>query len=285
MAGIADVTRYARGLGDVSAIGNPAMVPQRFLINRPIGWAGGRVVGSAKKYFGVIGLIAVAEFFSALARSVKYNASQDVYFGSMASYAMWVDRGWTHPESGTSVAPYPFFSAAVQQAQAEMMGLGGFSSPYNLRAFNPNSGYSPKTRIRSGVYEGQKFLGDFGQFYKDSSLSGMGGRVVRREAGRQVSGLLFNSLKARKNPMIPFVEKVLKYASRNLEGKERSGILKASLAYGMSMEEFEDNSIKQIMRQGAKAGLSDTYLQSRIAGSTGYVNKSRGRVKKLVNMD
>lgn len=267
---IADITRYGRALGDYSAITNPANVPQRFLVNRPIGFAGGRMVGGAKRYFGLIGLVAVAEFFSGLSRSMKYNAAKEVYFGSMASYAMWVDRGWTHPASGLDVPPYPYFSAAVERKQSEMLGLGGFNAPYKL----PSPGSSARTKVRSGVYEGQKFLGDFGQFYRDASFGGMGQRLLRREAGRQVSGFLFNSLKARQNPMIKFVEEVLKEAKLNLANHERTGILKASLAYGLTLNEFEDNSRKQIWRAGANAGLSDSFIATRIAGykSTGQLS-------------
>ena len=268
---IADITRYGRALGDWSAIKNPANVPQRFLVNRPIGWAGGRVVGGSKKAFGMIGLVAVAEFFSGLSRSMKYNAARDIYFGSMASYAMWVDRGWTLPASGLDVPPYPFFSAAVEKKQSEMLGLGGFKPPYKM----PSPGSSAKTKVRSGVYEGQKFLGDMGQFFRDASLGGLGGRFLRRTAGRQVSGFLFNSLKARQNPMYVFVKEVLKEAERNLDGKDNTGILRASLAMGLTLREFEDNSRKQILRAGSSAGLSDSYLETRIAGyrNTGKVDR------------
>jgi hypothetical protein len=264
--GIPEITRYGRFLGDWSALNNPAMVPQRFLFNRPVGHAGGRIVGGAKKYFGVIGLIAVAEFFSALQTRMRYVASTDIYLGSMANYAEWVDRGWTHPSSGTQVEPWPFFTAAVKEVQAEDLGAGGFTLNPFSRTMKATTN---QTTIRTGVYEGQKFLGDLGQFAKDASLGGLGGRFLRREAGKQVSGFLFNSLRAKQNPTVVLAERILTKADRFLIGKQDTGILKASLAYGETMKDFEDRSIKQIRSAGVKAGLSDREINRKIAGGAG----------------
>lgn len=260
---IPSITRIARVLGDTSAISKPANVPRRFL-NRGVGFLGGRLVGVGKKHFGLLGLVAIAEFFSGLQTAMRYQQSSPVWFGSMCNYAEWVDGGWTHHTSGLQVPPNPYFTAALKEVQAKDLGAGGFRFGPKL----PGANASINTKVRSGVYEGQKFLGDMGQFYKDSSLSGLGSRFVRRETGRQVSGFLFNSLRQKRNPMEIFATRVLTKAKRNLEGFERSGMLRASLAWGFTEFDFIQASIQQAERAGARAGMTDAQIHNKLVTKT-----------------
>jgi len=260
--GVPGITKYARQLGDYSSIKRRERMPFR-AFNRMVGRSGGKAIHFAQASFGVVGLVAVAEFFHFMKRIVNLRASGPVWFGSMTNYAMWVDRGWTHPASGTQVAPVAYFTKALKQAEDEISAYGGgFRRP---RLAGKHA--SAETKIRTGIYEGQKFLGDLGQFYRDASPSGIAGRFIRREAGRQSSGFLFSALKEKKNPIEKYVILVLKHAKSNLKGHIDTGLLRASLAMGTTENDFVMNSINQAMAFGVAHGMTQDQVYRKLATS------------------
>jgi hypothetical protein len=252
-------------------------------LNRLAGRGTGYVTGKAAAKFGVWGLVGTAEFFHFLKVLVAARAGEGnaVWVGSMANYALWIDRGWTHHKTGKKYPARPWFRLALKQAEEERSRFrGGFNYPRLPTVFNPSA--KSVTRTRTGIYEGQKFLGDFTAFFHQASISAVGSRYARREAGRQVSGVLFSALKKKRNPMEVFAEAIVRHARQNLVPISDTGFLRASVAMGPTEADFMLQSTEQAMAHGRRRGLPDAEIKRRLPFKT---SSSGGQYMETLGQD
>lgn len=255
------INKYGKLLGDASSL-QAGTLPLRIVRGRIVGRMAGKTFGFVKANFGVFGLIATAEFMGFLRDLVRYRVSQNksggsVWFGSMATYALPTDRGFVS-RSGKNIPAAPYFSNALVQANQEMTRRG--------RRGGIGSGV---TAIRSGLYEGQKYIGDFGAFFR-GDLS----RVARRTSGQEVAGFFWGTFRVTKTGikgppdlLAVHAQTVLKHARNNLRkyGKVKTGILQQSLAWGGTQEEFMQESIQRARKRAMQRGLGQRQIEHRIA--------------------
>lgn len=240
------INKYAKYLGDYSSL-RSGTYPVRVLRGRVLGYMVGKTFGGVKTHLGAWGLVGVGEFFGFARDLVRYYASSPVWFGSMANYAKPVDRGYI-TKSGKSVPPAPYFSNALVQAHMGMTRRG--------RRGSAGTGL---TAVRSGLYEGQRYIGDFGAFFR-GDLS----RIARRTSGQEVAGFFWGTfritetgIKGPPNLMGILAMNVIRNARNNLKryGKVDTGVLRSSLAWGGSQDEFMQNSIMQATRRALQRGI------------------------------
>lgn len=219
--GIPDIKRAAKMLGDYSTLTAGGIPEIRSALyergkHRGMGWVAGRTFGFAKANFGIVGLFAFAEFISYLNMLLKAANSSEYWVGNMTRYAGWVDRGFVHYWNGLSYPPTYFYRNAVSQAVNEYF-AGSFFTGYGFNAFQrvsmPKNASEAVWKARTGIYEGQKFLGDmFAVLHGD-----IGGRVARREAGRATAGFVWGTLLNPSNMFKIIATKVVANARRNIK--------------------------------------------------------------------
>jgi len=222
MAGIPDIKRVARQFGDWSALGvggtPTTQAIQNRVRNRALGWSAGRAYGLAKSHFGIFGLFAFAQFMGYLNDLLKAAHSSEYWVGNMTRYAGWVDRGFVHNWNGLPYPPTYFYRDALVQAVNEHFRSNAFSGygpgTWSGRALKPAKSLKEGIwRGRTGLYEGQRFLGDMYGVLRGDAV----GRVARREAGRATAGFIWGTLLNPTNQFEKLAKKVVANARRNIK--------------------------------------------------------------------
>jgi len=251
-------------------------------INRVLGRMGGKTTGFVKASFGLWGMIALAEFLTFFKGWLNVKSAQTVWVGSLANYASYIDKGWHDPRTGKVYEPSMFFTKAVQDMMASRGENKAFKNLFKVPSF---VGAHGNIRARAGLYEGQKFVSDFHGFFTGDIV----GRAVRREAGRGIASFFWGTLRdPKRNILEGMAQEVVRNARRNLlnasvgwaeDGKiEDTGMLRASMAYGVGEEEFIQKSWNQA--RVALSRVGKTHLEAKKLD----VSKS-GRSAELVGDD
>jgi hypothetical protein len=256
-------------LGDTSTIKKfygpkgEEMAVQR-LQNRALGRMGGKATGMVKAHFGLWGMIALAEFLAFFKGWIQFKASREVWVGTLANYASYIDGGWVDTHSGRIMEPSRFFSKAVQDVVEGRSSNKAFSNLFKPPAFIDKRG---NVRLRAGLYEGQRFVSDLHGFYTGDIV----GRAGRREAGRGIASFFWGTLRnPKRNILEGMAAEVVRNARRNLlnsdvewapDGEIKdTGMLIASMAYGVGEEEFIHKSWQQARVALSRAGK--THLEA-----------------------
>ncbi len=268
--GVPEILSAAKILGDTSTIRKfygargEEMAVQR-MMNRLLGRLGGKTTGMVKAHFGLFGMIALAEFLTFFKGWINFKSAQPVWVGSIANYASYIDNGWVNPNTGKVYEPSSFFTQAVFDTVQGRGENKAFKNLFKIPSFVNKSG---GLRTRAGLYEGQKFVSDFHGFFTGDIV----GRSVRREAGRGIASFFWGTLRdPHKNILEGMAQEVVRRSRHNLlhasvdwveDGViEDTGVLRASMAYGVGEDQFIQNSWKQARTQMARAGT--THLETK----------------------
>jgi hypothetical protein len=106
---------------------------------------------------------------------------------------------------------------------------------------------------RSGLYEGNRYVGDIKAFAKGDIL----GRGARRMAGRASASFFWGTLmRPGNNPVHAFMEMVRMQVRRNIKEMALidTGVLRESFMLGDTLEEALENSRKAIIDRLGKKG-------------------------------
>lgn len=236
---VPEVNRLARLMGDASSLVND---PTQRVVNRAVGRSAGKLFGFANANFGVFGMIATAQFFLVLKEVINLQTAQAagaVHVGSAAKYAM------LYHEGSTSAPARPFLEMALKQ------------TPF--RVSNKRGRLARIYSVRSGVYEGQKFIDDFAGFWRGDLM----GRMSRREAGRQIAGFFWGSLRLgaetkRPNILENWLERVALQARKNVKLMgEDTGSLRASITTGYDDDDLSNKSREKMISHMQRIGIVD----------------------------
>ena len=311
--GVPNVNRVARMFGDVSSLGGASsaysLIENRAK-NRVLGRMAGTSMGLAKSYFGVFGLLAFAQFMGYLKDLTNAANSTEYWVGNMTRYAGWVDRGFVHAWNHLAYPPTYFYRDAVAKATNDVFrsnaftgyGTGAFSGKASpSKILGARSGREAMWRTRTGIYEGQKFLGDMYGFLSGDAV----GRVARREAGRATTSFIWGALINPQNLFLKLATQTQANARRNIKNypstskktwglsqaaqsdplaaeilssfpkRQRviydTGLLWATMAIGPTEHEMISASVNQARSYANKIGKSSDWLDGRMSW-----NKSSG---------
>lgn len=244
MPGLSSIRRVAQVMGDTSSLqgGGGGLA----------GRAGRRMFGAQLGGFqgglSVFGLIMYAEFLVYLKNLIDDKASKDVYLASTATYAAAWELGHYNEFLASIggnpwVSPKPYFFRAPLEVQNPSSAFTAFEMPRIPKA------------SRSGLYEGQRYVGDIRAFASGDII----GRGARRAAGRASASFFWGTLmKPGNNPVWHFMLMVQKQVRRNIRevGLVDTGALKESFQLGLSLEEALAKSRTAMLERLDKVGRS-----------------------------
>ena len=264
--GLPEITFIARALGDYSSIkkgvgmaasqrGFTKKNPLRMRVkSRVLGRGAGFITSKAQSWMGLWGLVAVAQGLALVQNLIQVQAAKETWMGSMVNYSQAVERGHA---GVVSQPPTYFFSRAIAEASAARFGGSFGKGMFQMPAAGKRGNVI--TRARTGLYSGQRFIGDFGSLWRGDIAS----RVVRRETGRQVASFFWGTLSdPKQNILRSYAYDVVRAARRNIRDHSPeplidTGALYASLAVSdVSRAMFIENSIRQTAEELQKKGLS-----------------------------
>lgn len=264
--GFPQLISMARALGDYSSVrkwygtkGEEYAIQR--MQNRLLGRMGGKFTGAVKAHFGLFGMVAFAEFLAFFKGWIQHKAARPTWVGTNCRYALLIDQGWHDPRPNAKNPTHPptfYFTGAIAEARSGKN--KAFSGIFKTPNFAPRgSGLGGRlTGARSGLYEGQKFIGDFRAFVTGDIV----GRSIRREAGRGIAGFFWGTLRnPHKNVLEPLAYQIAMGARRNLKTKNinDTGTLSASITIGSSEMDLIERSLAQARSHMQRRGIMNEW--------------------------
>lgn len=284
--GVPEIISLARKLGDFSSVysyaaqGNARAITRR-VQNKILGRAGGKSFGFMKATFGVVGMVAFAEFLHLLKQYIAVKSSEPIWLGTMADYATEINEGFTDL-GGKHHPARPFWDKAILTAEhvrSKSRVFTGYFKPPAIDLSERGGGVtigSATAGTRAGLYEGQKFIGDIQAFARGDIA-----RIARREAGRETASFFWGTLSEKtRNPLEKFARIAVREARKNCTdmGILDKGVLRASITYGLTEFQFKQNSLAMAVAQMRKEGIEHEFLHRMDVMSTGSYNLYAGQL-------
>lgn len=225
--GLSNIYRVGRYMGDASSLfrSEGGIDPFATRIGHRVG---GKGVGRFQGGLSIFGLIMWAEFLNFLRHEVEKDTAKPYWVGTFATYAAAIENGFTSNLHGArAVAAQPYLMPAVKMVSAQYGGGG----PSLLSAHG--------TGLRSGLYEGGKFISTIQGFARGDVV----GRVARVSAGRESSKFFWGTLRDPERNIVEGFMESIKAQAKKLVPVD-TGTLRASIQTGATEEELRYNSVK-----------------------------------------
>lgn len=212
----------------------------------------GSATGKAMVSMNVAGLMMWGQFLAFLRENIEQAMAEDVWLGTIVSYAAGYELGFTDPSGGRHRRQY-FFSG-IRRAQrnnyripkSEAGGAVAAATEAELEAAEMaggrgGSGSETVKLSRSGLYLGGRFAADIRSIFHGRVTA----RVARRFAGQEASRFFWGTLSnPEKNVLMVFAVSAKREIRRNIkaQGLVDTGALLNSIAIGKSEREMKKNS-------------------------------------------